>query len=816
MSWRNVKLVFIREVRDQLRDRRTLFMIAILPLLLYPAMGIGMVHMTLLFSEQQRAIVILGADHLPEEPALLQDGSIVSNWFAIPAHADTLNIVTDSASLADKQTEGDDELLNEARVIAESVTSVAQLKKQARQLEEDIKQAKADDNPERAAEASSLLESVESEAAALKTSLSELYARSTMQVLVVVPEGFSDNLERFNDSIRDRSATNDDYDRPIIVRNSADDKSLIAFKRVQEAFVSWEEAVLERRLAAANLPASLPKPVDAAQLDVAKDEEKAANLWSKLFPALLIIMAVTGAFYPAIDIGAGEKERGTMETLLICPASRTEIVLGKFMTVMLFSVSTVILNIASMGLTGSHMHSVMGGAMKGVGDLGVPSLSALVWLVILLIPLSAFLSALCLSLAMFARSSKEGQYYLSPLLMVTLGLTVFCLSPAIEITPDNNASWFYCVLPIVGPALLLKGFLLNPANPGALYMYAIPVLVTSIAYSLMALWWAIDQFKREDILFREAERFELGLWIRHLLRDKEALPSFTEAGFCFVMIMFLQFGAMRYMRSPESLVSGLGMMKLLIVQQLAIIAIPAVMMALILTTRPMLTLRIRRPSLSMLGVALILPLALHPLSLELQARLSWFFPQLPSSVRGVLQTMGDGNQPLWFVLTAFAVAPAICEELAYRGFILSGFANRGRTWLAIGLSSFAFGIMHMIPQQVFNASLLGIVLGLLAIRSKSLFPCILFHFVFNSAAVLHGRFGPEAPTGGVWDWFVSVSAEGLRYRPLTIAIAVGIASALLAWLIRQGEGRTENSTDSLFQVTDVSTKVARSVPAVRD
>ncbi len=64
-------------------------------------------------------------------------------------------------------------------------------------------------------------------------------------------------------------------------------------------------------------------------------------------------MALTGAFYPAVDLCAGEKERGTMETLLISPAKRSEIVLGKFFTVMLASILTAVLNLVSMGLTGS-------------------------------------------------------------------------------------------------------------------------------------------------------------------------------------------------------------------------------------------------------------------------------------------------------------------------------------------------------------------------------------------------------------------------------------------------------------------------------
>ena len=81
MSWKNIRLVFLREVRDQLRDRRTLFMITILPVLLYPMLGLGIVEMMLTFSEQARVVVVLNADDLPTSPALLDEAGISKEWF---------------------------------------------------------------------------------------------------------------------------------------------------------------------------------------------------------------------------------------------------------------------------------------------------------------------------------------------------------------------------------------------------------------------------------------------------------------------------------------------------------------------------------------------------------------------------------------------------------------------------------------------------------------------------------------------------------------------------------------------------------------
>jgi len=833
MNWQNIRLIFLREVRDQLRDRRTLFMVAVLPLLLYPALGIGMLQMTLLFTEQPRTVVILGEKHLPQ-PQLLDGNHFVSNWFINPDDASKLRVITDTEADPSASASTPDErqatLINQAQKlrtrVEEHAAQKAELEKAEAEfrklLKANVSSAGSSNTGEAtptSAESTSVSEltkkigELKAKLVTIDHELSDLFAASQIQVLIVVPDGLKENIERVNQLIAEREMQSEDlmsYPRPTIVKNRADDKSVVAYSRVREVLDAWEQEILRQRLSSANLPQELPNPVGSSQLDLAAEEQLSANVWSKMFPALLVIMAVTGAFYPAVDVAAGEKERGTMETLLICPATRTEIVLGKFLTVMCFSVSTALLNLLSIGTTGHYMLSARGpssgaGSMAKMAEVSLPSLPALAWLLALLIPLSALFSALCLALATFARSSKEGQYYLTPLLMVSIGLTVFCLSPAVEIYPVHQASWFYSVMPVVGIALLLKALLLNPGNTEAL-IFAGPVLVTSIGYSLLALWWAIEQFSSEGVLFREGERFEPALWFKHLLRDKEPTPSFTEAGFCFVLIMLAQFVSMRAFGqsiaavAPEQM--GAAMMRLLVIQQMAIVACPALFMGLILTTSVRRTFRLRWPGTKFLAVAALLPLTLHPLSLELVASLSWFFPQLPEGAARLMKTMSDHEQPIWLILLSFAAAPAICEELAFRGFVLTGFSRNGRTGLAIGLSAVTFGVMHMIPQQVFNATLLGLVLGLIAARSGSLFPGVVFHFFFNSLAVVRERVGTAIADGhteelqqSVWRWFITVETSGLRYNWPTLLIC-GISSTLmLLWIARHGQARTLPATD---------------------
>lgn len=782
MNLKNIKLIFLREVRDQLRDRRTLFMIAVLPLLLYPALGLGTVQLALVSREQTRRVVIIGADDLPQFcedcgageakskiPELLNGDRFRKQYFREPKNVSKLRVITDRA------------VRETPDVVPQEVLPFIDASKELRQLAAKRKAIESPDDP-RYEE--------------LNRRISRLMAEAKVQVLIIVPQGYAKNVETINQRLAAGVRTSAElpaYPGLLLLRNSADEKSRLAATRTRRVLDNWKAEVSQERWTRADLPPHIADPIGLTYLEVAEKSQISANLWSKLFPAILVTMALTGAFYPAVDLAAGEKERGTMETLLICPAGRSDVVVGKFLTIMAFSISTALLNLLSMGLT---MTFVGTGATQ-ISGLSMPSAGAVTWVILLLIPLAALFSAASLALATFAKSSKEGQYYLTPLLLVTMGLTFFCLSPTVQIDP------FYSVIPIVGPTLLLKELLSSTGFSNAL-LYAIPVLAASIGYSALALWWAIEQFSREDILFREAERFNPRLWWKHLLRDKEPTPTFSEAVFCLVLMLMLMFGMMAFARGANFGGGPTAMLQMLMIQQLAVFATPAIIMGVMLTSKPRSTFKLYWPKFRYLAIACVLPFALHPLSIELGAALSgWFFPPLPESVSSQFGVMSASNIPVWLIVLAFAVTPAICEEIAFRGFLLSGFNHKGRNWLAIVLSAAAFGLIHMIPQQVFNAALLGLVIGLIAVRSNSLLPGIVFHFIYNSLGVANSRVGGQANEWTLTElgrWFFAFQDGGVRFEWPLLLICGAVAFAMLYRLVR--EGRAESTFEQRFGVAD--------------
>lgn len=636
MKWSIIKLIFSREVRDQFRDRRTMFMILVFPMLLYPALGLGLVQMTQIFRAQSRTVGLVGADFLPKSPPLLNKEK---TRFNMELWSNQKNYESLAVSANREWTR------------------------------QDLISGKID-------------------------------------LLIVVPEETQADLEAGKQVPLE------------IYANTINDNSQHALRVVDVLLGRWVDQLVTERMQSIGKGSSFANPIriEEGAVDVAPAEARSGTLWGRIVPFTLVMMALTGAFYPAIDMCAGEKERGTMETLLITPAHRSEIVIGKFLAIYLFSIITTMTNLASMGLTLTQVSRLAEMGSNGAAEFTPPTAMGVVWMFVLMLPLAGFFSALSMAIAVFAKSTREGQYYLMPMFLAVTPLTFLTLAPGVKLSP------FYALVPVTNVALLLRSLLLHQYETSAIY--SVPVLAPTLLYGWLALRAAVDQFKREEILFREAERFELRYWIRHLLRDKEPLPSAGMAWSCFLLILMLQW----YLQNK--LHSGLGA---IVATQLLFIAFPAIMMALLLTSRPLQTLLLRVPVLLPSLLAILAAISLHQISMQFALFLHHLFP-IPEEIAQQLEGMLDGV-PLMTKLLCMALLPAICEELAFRGFIMQGLMRRHSPAAAIVISSMLFGVMHLITPQMINATLLGIILGIIATRTGSIIPGMCFHAIHNALAI---------------------------------------------------------------------------------
>ncbi len=590
-------------------------------------------------------------------------------------------------------------------------------------------------------------------------------------------KGLADAVVVIPFDARARLATSNSADLPVIF-NSADDNSNTCALRVRDVLSRWRDSIVSKRLKSDHKPESYVEAVRVDAQDVATREESGSSVWARLFPFLLVMMALTGAFYPAIDICAGEKERGTMETLLVSPASRVEIVLGKFFTVMVASIVTALLNLLSMGLTGWQLVQQLGdtgGASRKVGAILVsPSLGSAFWMIALLIPLSVFFSAVCLALAVLAKSMKEGQYYMTPLYLVAMPLMFITLFPGIEL------NLFTSLIPITGASLLLRT--LMQGKYGVAAQFSLPVLIPIIVYGVVALRWAVHQFQSESVLFREAERFNATDYLRHLTRDRRPTPGPGLTLLCFVvMLSSAWFIAPMLGRSPWTLVLG----------QAAFILLPPVLLAFFLTSKPRETLLLIRPRGVDIALGALLAIALNPLVSELRPVVERLFP-ISELAKKALGQVIEGIPNTGSALLMLAIVPAICEEVAFRGFILSGLRRDYHRWSAIVLSAVLFGFLHVLLslfQQFFNATLLGLVLGLMAVKTRSLWPGVVFHAVNNGLAVAIGMAmdRPEfAAIGRVF--YRSIPTAQYRYEWILLGAVAAVVMIGYLWKRPDDEG----------------------------
>ncbi len=706
MNWSNVRLILAREIRDQLRDRRTMFMIFIVPILTYPFLGMIGLQMSQFVQQKTTRVLVIGAEYLPQKPVLVEKDHFALRLFRQP----------------DK---------------------------------------------------SRLQELILPESAAQSPAASEAEARSGIadgnyDAALIVPADFGSRIDAYRKAVQ-QGVKPPPVPKPQIIFTTAVERSQLAYERLRTVLERWGDEVAKSFIAAAGVPEWSMGAIDFTTLDMAGGTGyRGAAIWSKILPVLLVLWALVGAFYPAVDLCAGEKERGTLETLLSSPAARSEIVLGKLVTIMLFSSVSAVLNLLSVSATGPMMLS----QLPGFGP--PPALSPL-WLGLALIPSSALFSALSLALAAFARSTKEGQYYLMPLMVVTIPLAILPAAAGLELNLGNS------LIPVTGLVLLLRGAL--EGNYWQVVQYVLPVLAVTLAACLLAIRWAVDQFNSESVLFREGERLDVRLWLHHLREDRGPTPTPAEAVFCGVVILFVHFFLSLRAAPPADFAHFAVTVA---VTQLAVVVAPALLMTVMLTSSPRRTLLLRWPRWTAVPAAALLAAVLHPAVHLLQKAVMHLYPlsdAMQQALAGLESVFRDA--PGWQVVLLVAATPAICEELAFRGFIFTGLRRSGSAWRAIGVSAVFFGLSHGILQQSLIASLIGVLLGWLALRTGSILPGMTFHLVHNALGVLSARIPKSFST----DWprlgsLVHPSDHGVSFAWPVVVTGGLIGVLILAWISR--------------------------------
>ena len=408
MNWSNIATVYLKELKDSLRDRRTLLSTIIIPTLVMPLLtfGVGKIMAGVIKKAQEEipSVAILGGADSPAVVAALRQSPKLR---IVPTPADW------KAAIGDKK----------------------------------------------------------------------------LRAAVEIPAGFEAGLK----AGAAPAVKVYNYSSELKSENGA---------RVVERFLGdLREQTIAERLAEHALPKTLARPFEFNRENVAPPEKGGGNIFGGIVPYLIIILCFSGAMYPAMDLTAGEKERGTMETLLCSPVARVDIVLGKFLMVLTGSLSAMCFMLISMGVTAAIGGSLMtgGGAPRAAAQSRaalevIPMIDPLGLLGVLamVLPVAVMFAAATFTVALFAKSYKEAQSYVGPMVIVVIMPAVIGMLPGI----DLNAR--LALVPLLNLSLVCKEMLSGVWH----WDYIALIFGSSCVYAAVALALAVRMFNREDVIFR--------------------------------------------------------------------------------------------------------------------------------------------------------------------------------------------------------------------------------------------------------------------------------------------------------------------------
>jgi len=260
--------------------------------------------------------------------------------------------------------------------------------------------------------------------------------------------------------------------------------------RIQKLVDKQEQEIVQVRLKEMGLDWNVVKAYQVQYQDITSKQEMIGKIAGGYLPYLFIIFGFMGAMYPGLDLGAGEKERGTLETLLSSPASRLDIVFGKFLVVLLAAVMTAFLAMAGLFY-----------AVQSIPDIPQEFLTAIkalltgkmiLMIMSLVLPISAFFSAMILSLSIYARSFKEAQSMVAPLNIVIIFPALIGAMPGMELNAVT------ALVPVLNVSLAAKDVVAGTVD----LFYMVEVYCSLFLLAGLSIWFCVKWFNREETIFR--------------------------------------------------------------------------------------------------------------------------------------------------------------------------------------------------------------------------------------------------------------------------------------------------------------------------
>ena len=454
-----------------------------------------------------------------------------------------------------------------------------------------------------------------------------------------------------------------------------------------------------------------------SRVDVATAEQAAGFYFGRLLPLLLVFLTLTGASVAAMDSVAGEKERGSLETLLTTSASRIEIITAKQLTIL--SVALFI-TLAQAG----NLFVYLGLGLIELPaelDIDVSPIAVLV-LFALFVPVAVVVSSLLLLVSTYAKTYRETQLYILPVFLGLMVLTAAGLLPAVSLRS------LIAVVPVANVSVAVREIMVAH--------YDIPMLLVTCLSMLAAAFLLLRMSSRMldmERLITAQEADEADLQGGAALFPRRVLLWFAGM-FALIVIAPANVDALTRLEGQWAF----NMFGVFFLGSLLMIRVHR------LDWREALAIRPVRPQV-WLAVLLLVPSTLLT-GIFVVGLSSVFLPFPVEMLEKFASQLIPDDFPMWQILLMLAITPGIVEEMAFRGLLLHGLHRRLRPLVLILVVGVIFGLFHQALFRIIPTSYLGMVLTAVAVLSGSIFPCMLLHAGNNAFAFMLYRSGVEIET----------------------------------------------------------------------
>lgn len=527
-------------------------------------------------------------------------------------------------------------------------------------------------------------------------------------------------------------------------------------RRVSRVLHDSGAELLRARMTALGQDPAAARPLDLHEEDLADAARRGASFAASLLPYLLLVLVATSGFYAALDLTAGEKERGTLQTLLTAPVRSVEIVAGKYLTVLALTLAATVCNLGSIALALARGTAAMeAGARFSLGLTGAGAIFLTV------LPAALLIVALLMAVGVLARSYREGQTYLMPILLLVMLAGFASFLPGAELTAGT------ALVPLLNVTLLVHDILVGRAGPSQVMI----VWGVSLAWAVLGILLAARVFQTEQVLLSGEKPWRD---VFSPAVQSSGAPSPLTPGnallFSAVLLVLTYYGSALFERRA-------GVAVLILGSQLGLFLLPSLLWCRLFRAPLGETLQLRWPTARGWAATVLLAAGGWSVGAVVWEQLLRF-----PGARAYSDWLGEllgkqGQLGLGTALLLVALLPAVAEEVTFRGVVLAGLRRSGSRWVAVVGSALVFGLFHINPYHVVAASVMGLLLGWVALESGSILPGMLIHLVNNGAQVLLERI-PDV-------------ADQIR-SPRVVALALAL-TALGAWLVRgsrRGTGET--------------------------